>query len=200
MVSDSKRDHRRARPAPAAHDDDPPPSLSQVYADYSGFVWRIARRFGVPEHALEDVMHEVFLVVDRRLPSFDGRVAMTTWLYHQTRGVVANARRRDRREQRRIRLVDPQPTAAPDPEEVADRRTAAAFVERFLGTLPPDQREVFVLVEIEGMAVTDVARAQDIKVNTAYSRLRLARQRFAEATARLHRAPPARTRRRRTTA
>jgi RNA polymerase sigma-70 factor (ECF subfamily) len=54
-------------------------------------------------------------------------------------------------------------------------------VRRFLAGLDDDKREVFALVEIEGLAVPEVAQMCDIKLNTAYSRLRLARQAFARA-------------------
>ena len=156
-------------------------TLEDIYAEHCGFVWRIVLRMGIPEHAVEDLMHEVFLVVQRRLDDYDGRVAMTTWLYHQTRGVVSNYRRRHRREQRRIALVDPKPQPAPDPEAQTERQQAAQFVREFLEQLDPDKREVFVLAEIEGIAMPEVARSLKIKLNTAYSRLRAARTHFNRA-------------------
>ncbi|MCH9685400.1 MAG: sigma-70 family RNA polymerase sigma factor [Deltaproteobacteria bacterium] len=159
--------------------------LEDVYSQYSGFVWRIVRRMGIPEASVEDVMHEVFLVVHRRLGDYDGRVAMTTWLYHQTRGVVSNHRRSRRREQRRLQLVDPQPAAAPDPEAHTRRGQAAAFVQRFLADLDPQKREIFELCEVEGLAMPEVADLLGIKLNTAYSRLRAARQLFQRAVTRL---------------
>lgn len=163
----------------------PPRTLEEVYARHSGFVWRTVRRMGIPEAHVEDVMHEVFLVVHRRLPEFDGRVAMTTWLYHQTRGVVSNHRRSRQREQRRIALVDPKPAPSPDPEAETRRGEAAAFVRSFLAELDDDKREVFVLAELEGLPVPEVAQMTGLKLNTAYSRLRAARQRFQRAVHRL---------------
>lgn len=174
-----------------------PLTLEEVYARHSAFVWRTVRRMGIPEAAVEDVMHEVFLVVHRRLPEFDGRVAMTTWLYHQTRGVVSNHRRSRRREERRLALVDPKPSPAPDPEAETRRGQAAEFVRSFLDELDADKREVFVLAELEGLPVPEVAKMTGLKLNTAYSRLRAARQRFQRAVGRL-RAADARSSRSRT--
>jgi len=159
----------------------PPLTLEEVYARHSGFVWRIVRRLGVPDHGVEDVMHEVFLVVHRRLPEYDGRVAMTTWLYHLTRGVVSNQRRSWVREQRRLALVDPKPAPAPDPEAQTRRGQAAALVRSFLEQLDPDKREVFELAELEGLAMPEVAELVGVPLNTAYSRLRAARQLFQRA-------------------
>lgn len=162
-----------------------PRNLEEVYALHSGFVWRIVRRMGVPEHGVEDVMHEVFLIVHRRLREYDGRVALTTWLYHVTRGVVSNQRRSRAREQRRLELVDPKPAPAPDPEVHSQRRQAASFVRAFLEQLEPDKREVFELVELEGLPVPEVAELVGINLNTAYSRLRAARQLFQRAVTRI---------------
>ena len=164
-----------------------PRTLEAVYERHAGFVWRIVRRMGVPDHGVEDVMHEVFLVVHRRLPEYDGRVAITTWLYHLTRGVVSNHRRSREREQRRLQLVDPRPSApAPDPEAQTRRGQAAAFVRSFLEQLDPDKREVFELAELEGLPIPEVAELVGVNLNTAYSRLRAARQLFQRAVDRIH--------------
>lgn len=172
--------HDRGR-APNPPADEPPSTLADVYARYAGFVHRIARRLGIPDAALEDVMHEVFLVVHRRLPEYDGRAAMSTWLYHLTRGVVSNHLRTRARETRRLALVDPEGRAPADPEMLTRRQRAAEFVREFIATLDADQRLVFELAELEGLGVPEIAEIAGINVNTAYSRLRLARKRFARA-------------------
>jgi RNA polymerase sigma-70 factor (ECF subfamily) len=77
--------------------------------------------------------------------------------------------------------VPPPVSALPDPELDAERREAASFVRAFLDRLDAEKRDVFELVEIEGMAVPEVAQILGINLNTAYSRLRLARQAFARA-------------------
>ena len=70
------------------------PALAEVYRAHVGFVWRVLRRLGVEDAALEDVVHDVFLVVHRRLADFEGRSAVTTWLYGIARRVAADYRRR----------------------------------------------------------------------------------------------------------
>jgi RNA polymerase sigma-70 factor (ECF subfamily) len=54
---------------------------------------------------------------------------------------------------------------------------------RLIGTLDPRKRDVFVLAELEEMTVPEIAEAMGIPLNTAYSRLRAARQEFNEAFA-----------------
>jgi RNA polymerase sigma-70 factor (ECF subfamily) len=55
---------------------------------------------------------------------------------------------------------------------------------RLLGELDPLKREVFVLAELEEMTAPEIAEAIGIPLNTAYSRLRVARQEFEDAFAR----------------
>lgn len=174
-----------ARDRAEAHAD-----LAELYRRHAGFVWRSARRFGVPDEALEDVVHEVFMIVRRRLPEFDGRAAVTSWLYAITRGVAANVRRGRARSDARRRLV-PMGDPPLDPEQAAQRAEAIACVGEFLAALDPDQREVFELVDIEGLRGPEVAELLDANLNVVYSRLRLARRKleaFIDARARPPRA------------
>jgi RNA polymerase sigma-70 factor, ECF subfamily len=160
-----------------------PLALADVYREHSGFVWRVVRRLGVPDAAVEDVMHDVFMVVHRRLPEYDGRAAMTTWLFHITRGVASNYKRGKDREGRRLELVSPKPAAVPNPEVHTQRRQAADFVRGFIQGLDRDKRRVFELAELDGLPIPQVAEICGINLNTAYSRLRAARRQFAEAVA-----------------
>ena len=157
----------------------PRPTLAGLYRAHAGFVWRVVRRMGVPEAVAEDVVQEVFLVARRRLADYEGRGAPTSWLYGIARGVTANWRRGQARAERRLRVVSgPHASAAPSPEEAVGRADAVALVERFLADLDPDQREVFVLADVEGLSGPEVAEALGLNLNVAYSRLRLARRKL----------------------
>jgi RNA polymerase sigma-70 factor (ECF subfamily) len=130
------------------------------------------------------MLHDVFMVVHRRLDEYDGRAAMTTWLYNVARGVVSNDRRGRTREARRVQLVQPEPAPAPDPEEALGRSEAARFVEGFLAGLDAPKREMFELVDVDGLTVPAAARICNTNLNTAYSRLRAARNEFQQAVGR----------------
>lgn len=171
---------------PTASPDEPPRTVAEIYQRHAAFVWRVVRRRGVPDAAAEDLMHEVFLVVHRRLGEYDGRASIPTWLFHLTRGVVSNWQRANGREQGRMLRVVAPGEQLPDPEQGVARAQAQALVHGFLAGLDDDKRDVFELVELEGESVPDVARSLGINLNTAYSRLRLARQAFAKAVAAWH--------------
>lgn len=167
---------------PATRADPAEPTLADVYRAHAGFVWRVVRRLGVPEAALEDVVHDVFLVVHRRLHEYDGRAAMTTWLFGIARGVAANHRRGRERAERKLAVVPP-PSEAIDPESGVARNQAAEFVRAFLDGLDEERRMLFYLADVEGMKVPEIADALGLNLNTAYSRLRATRELFHRALA-----------------
>jgi len=153
------------------------PSFDEVYAAHFNYVWRILRTFGVADAALEDAAQDVFVVVHRRLPEFEGRAAVTTWLFAIARRVAGAHRRKV--DGRTEPLADEHAHAsASDTFAAFSRAQAAATVLAILDTLDEDKRIVFALVELEQLSVPEVARMLDINLNTAYSRLRLARVAF----------------------
>ncbi len=173
---------RDSSPRPLRVVDSRPPSFAAVYREHAAFVRRSLRHMEVQPAGLDDVLHDVFLVVHRRLDDYDGRSSMRSWLYGVARRVALHHRRRGARRVRREHHA-PVPAAQAQPDDVLARREAAQWVEDFVATLPPDQRAVFVLCEVEGLPAPEVAAATGAKLNTVYSRLRLARRRFESAVA-----------------
>lgn len=154
------------------------PSFDDVYAAHFAFVWRVLRTFGVPAAALEDAAQDVFVVVHRRLPEFEGRAAITTWLFAIARRVAGAYRRKDNG---RTEPLADEPPGTTDTFAAFSRAQATATVMAILDTMDEDKRIVFALVELEQLSVPEVARMLDLNLNTAYSRLRLARVAFEQA-------------------
>lgn len=156
--------------------------LEAIYREHHRFVWRSLQRLGVAEPHVPDAVHDVFLVVARRLHEFEHRATMRTWLFAITFRVAQGFHRdRQRQSQREEPLADPD--AAPAP--AADPDTPIALHQVLL-RLDADKRAVFILAHLEGMTTAEIAAALDIKIPTVYSRLRLAR----EAIQRILTAPP----------
>ena len=154
-------------------------SFDDVYAAHFAFVWRVLRTLGVPDAALEDAAQDVFVVVHRRLREFEGRAAITTWLFAIARRVASSHRRRAGDTRTEVLVEDP--AGATDTFAAMSRAQAAATVFSILSQLDEDKRVVFALVELEQLSVPEVARMLELNLNTAYSRLRLARAAFEAA-------------------
>lgn len=165
--------------APGAHVE--PASFEEVYDTYFPYIWRSVLRLGVPVAHADDAVQEVFLVVHRKLAGFEGRSSLKTWLY----GIALRVARAHR--VRGPRELEPEELRAPDasrPDERAQNAEAARIVRALLDQLDDEQREVFVLAELEQLTAPEIAEALGVKLNTVYSRLRLAREAFAEGAAR----------------
>jgi RNA polymerase sigma-70 factor, ECF subfamily len=155
-----------------------------VFDAHGGFVWRALRRLGVSEANVDDVAQEVFLVVHNRLGDFDDRAGMRAWLY----GISARKASEHRRRAwvRREHPVEDLPDAGAPPEQLVlvEKRQAVAILEGILAKLDPKHREVFVLFELEQLPLAEVALAVGCPLQTAYSRLQVARANVQAAVAR----------------
>ena len=156
----------------------PLPSFDEVYETHFAFVWRVLRTFGVPETSLEDAAQDVFVVVYRRLSEFEGRAAVTTWLFAISRRIACTHRRKLGRDSRSEPIADDDFAAPNDTFAALSRAQSAATVLAILDTMDDEKRAVFALVELEQLSVPEVAKLLDLNLNTAYSRLRIARQVF----------------------
>ncbi len=155
--------------------------LEDVYRAHFDFVYRRAQRLGGPGIDAEDAAQEVFLVVARRLLTFDGSCEVTTWLYGITLNVVRGLRRRAR-----VRWLwerDAALQAGPLAVESIDRvevRQAHRIAYEILDKMATKKREVFILSELEGLSGNEIAAITDTKIETVASRLHYARREFAE--------------------
>jgi len=174
------------RPAEAEAPAEPPGDLARIYEEHFDFVWRSARRLGVPDSAVDDVVQEVFIVVHRQLATFEGRSSMKTWLFGILRNLVLRQRRSWARRGREEALEESEVQAG---EAGADEQLAESQARRvlhaLLAGLDDDKRAVFVLHEIDEVPMKEIAAALDVNANTAYSRLRLGREEFRRALARV---------------
>ncbi len=162
-----------------------PPTFDDVYDNHFSFVWRTVRRLGVPRHAVDDAVQEVFVVVHRRLADFEGRSSVKTWLTGITLRVASEHRRRARKNP--TADVDAETLhAGPErrPDDAATKAEALRVLHGILDQMDDDRRDVFVMAELEEMTVPEIAESLGTNVNTVYSRLRTARQEFDQAVSR----------------
>lgn len=153
------------------------PSVEAIFREHAPYVWRVLRRLGVEEGDAEDVCQEVFLVVHRRLDSFDRTCALRTWLYGICIRAASDHRRRPHR-RRESPAGDelPEVGSPAAQEDEVDRRRARDRLDAALDALDDAKRAVFVLYEIEGLLMPEVATIVGCPLQTAYSRLHAARK------------------------
>ncbi len=165
------------------------PSFRELFVTYAPYVFRVLRRLGVLEGDLDDVCQEVFVIVHRKLPEFDGRSSAKTWVYGICLRTASDYRRSARIRHEELRAQPPEPGEVPPPHDQLERRRALALLEDVLATLDDAKRAVFVLYELEELPMTEVAQAVGCPLQTAYSRLHAARRRV-EAVFRARTAEP----------
>ncbi len=169
-------------PAPWESADTTLSDLATVYREYRAFVWRTLFHRGLDRAVVDDALQDVFLVVYRKLPTFDGRTSLKNWLYGIARRVASEYRRGCRRGTRYLHVV-----ADLDLHAISgkyDRIGHAMIVRELLDTLDEKKREVFILAEVEGMTGPEIAETLGLNQNTVYARLRAARQKFEKALVR----------------
>ena len=164
------------------------PTFQAVYAEYFRFVWRCTRRLGVPHEALDDVVQEVFITIHRRLHTLQHQESLRSWIYAVVRKSVGTYHR-SRKTRTALFAWDPvlddtPSSLQPSPLDHAVMSDDVALLSRLLTQLDPPKREVLMLADLEEMGVPEIASGLGIPLNTAYSRLRVARQEFQEALAR----------------
>lgn len=172
-IPDDRATGRAADPAELADDplDDPSddPSDDPLIAEAARLALRWCRRLGGPGIDPDDAAQDVLLVVLRRRQDLRDPADLSRWVWGITRKVVSAHRRRAWfRRWIPGKVVEPE---APAWAEDGELRAVMLLIE----TLSEVQREVFVLVRIEGQTMPEVARLLDIPEGTARSRLRLAR-------------------------
>jgi RNA polymerase sigma-70 factor (ECF subfamily) len=162
------------------------PAFDAVYDEHFAFVWRNVLNRGVPSSAVDDVVQEVFVVVHRKLPGFEGRSSMRTWLAGIVRRVVADhVRKKGNAPVGDEPLENDSPSSARGPAEELDAKAAARVLDDLLARMPEAQREVFILHEVEEMTGREIAEAVGANENTVHTRLRAARRIFEDGLARL---------------
>ena len=145
-------------------------------------VYRLCFGFLAHRAEAEDVAQEAMLRILEKLPEFDLARAYRPW---RTALVLNRCRDRLRRSEarrgaeERAALARPE-GVLPDPGDRAQRSEVEEVLQRSLAALPPREREVFVLHDLEGLETAEVARSLEIGESSVRSLLSLARRRLRE--------------------
>jgi RNA polymerase sigma factor (sigma-70 family) len=145
---------------------------------YSG-VLRFVRRLGLSPDGAEDVVQAAFLITLEALPRIM-KGCERAFLYASAARLAHGARRKERREIFSGDLdVDPSPD--PSPDELAHQKRFRTHVEALLDGIECPCRTVFVLFEVDGLTVPEIALALAISRRVVMRSLRRARKELREA-------------------
>jgi RNA polymerase sigma-70 factor (ECF subfamily) len=158
-----------------------------IYREHYPAIWRFLLHLGVRKSDVADVTHNVFLIAYRKLGTFEHRSSMRTWLcgiaFRVGRGFLKSSAVRLEVSDADVGVTD---TGSPDSSlEMSRHSGELALAERLLEALPAEQREVFVLHELEQMTGTEIAELMGTSLGTVRSRLRRARDSFRKQLAEL---------------
>src|SRR5438477_2717960 len=160
-----------------------PLTSEQVFHQYGPMVYNLARRMLGNDADSEDVTQDVLLQVVRKLDTFRGDAALTTWLHRVTvNAALAARRKRARRDEGRV--YDPLDGFTEDghhagfvrpwprlPESVALDQEQKQLIEKAIAGLPEMYRDVFVLADVEQMPNAEIGELLNLSVPAVKSRL-----------------------------
>lgn len=164
------------------HDLDSLEGFERLYRAYYGYAWAVLVRLGVPPASVDDAHQDVFVTAYRRRDTFQRGRSVKPWLVGIARRVAFRYRRTQRRTDRKQSALSlargrERPTAG----SFDARVEAGQFLQAFIDALEPEQREVFVLAELEGYSGPEITERLGINLNTAYTRIRAARMQLRRA-------------------
>ena len=175
--------HEPAEPASAAPSGATPlpadrQRLTMALETNFALVWRSLRRFGVPEADVDDAAQHAFMTLSARLTEVTPG-AERSFLLGTCQRLAANHRRKLARSRE---VADEEPDRrlgrGLDPEQAMVEKQRRHKLDEGLAELPLEQRAVFVLFELEGFGLREIAESLDIPLGTVTSRLRRAREKF----------------------
>jgi RNA polymerase sigma-70 factor, ECF subfamily len=172
-----------------------PDAFAVLVRRYQRLMLRVARGYVRTDAVAEEVVQEAWLAVVRGLERFEGRSSFKTWLLR----IVANrAMTQGAREARSVPIEpsvsadhfvpDGEPGAGawstppePWPEDQLLADETRAVIERAIEELPPMQRAVVSMRDVEGMSSEEVQEALDISAANQRVLLHRGRQKVREA-------------------
>lgn len=153
-------------------------SFCETYRQHLQWMLHTVRRLGVLDSDAEDVAHDVFGTAWNRLDTYASGRPMRPWLFGIAFRVVSNRKATKRSKEELADTFDTISGVRQAPDEILEGEDARRHVLHALNTLPVEQRALFVGADIDQVPITELAEHLGIPLNTAYSRLRLARSKF----------------------
>jgi len=151
-------------------------AIDELLERYEPSIYRFGLRMCGNEDAAREVLQETLLAAFRYLPGFRGEAALSTWLFQIARSFCIKERRGQHPthsldDATALGLVDP----GPSPDAHVHAREIGELMSSAIAALAPEQREVLILRDVEGLSAEQAAEVIGIEVGALKSRLHRAR-------------------------
>jgi RNA polymerase sigma-70 factor (ECF subfamily) len=170
----------------AAGDDS---AFTTLVTRFQPAVFRWALIFAYDPDDAEDITQEVFVRAHRRLADYRSDGSLDAWLYRITRRTATQLRRTRRRRGRLVMSPAAQPSRdvyTTDPGARVDRQRAAVVINELFAELPQRQREIFDLIDLQGLSPAEAAVRTGMKPVSVRANLFKARKAIRESLLATH--------------
>jgi RNA polymerase sigma-70 factor, ECF subfamily len=152
-------------------------AFEQIVRALQPQVYRWALTFARDVDDADEITQDTFIRLHRNLGKFRGESALEAWVYGITRRVGLQRKRKTDRRKWLTEAVIPglENVYSTDPGGRVDRQRIAGYIRHFFTELPPRQREVFDLVDLQGHEPSEVAEMLGLKQATLRTNLFKAR-------------------------
>jgi RNA polymerase sigma-70 factor (ECF subfamily) len=153
-------------------------AFERLYRDNERKVFALCLRMSCDAALAEELTQEVFVRAWRKLGSFRGESAFSSWLYPLAVNVALSERRSRRRRDARIVATEDPVSLEPAPRTPAPEQ--GFDLEKALATLPSGARAVFVLHDVEGRTHQEIGALLNVTPGTSKAQLHRARRLLRE--------------------
>lgn len=154
--------------------------IEQVVREHFSGVWRLVRRYGLNAPDADDVAQRTMLIATQHIDEI--AIGSERAYLYRTALFLTSKLHRDRSRHPQEPWPDREETTDhhPDPEALLEQRRARARLDGILASLPEELRVVFLLYELESFSQSEISTMLGVPQGTVSSRLRRARECFAE--------------------
>lgn len=164
------------------------PALEELLRRHQGRIYGLSVRMLRNPHDAEEVLQDVALTIFQKAGTFQGRAAVSSWIYR----ITVNACLMKLRKRPKVQSIPLEEELGPAmneegmvtemvvdwsmlPREELDRKELAARIEDAVGGLPPEYRTVFVLRDVQGLSAQEACEILNLSLPALKSRLHRAR-------------------------
>ena len=162
--------------------------FEKLVAAYEKQVYHIALKMTGNKEDAFDLSQDTFLKAYRSLGSFRGESSFGTWIYRLAANLCIDFLRKQQRRGKVVSLDDADDSGRPmelsdlrfEPQSAMEKRELSMQIREGLEKLPPDQRFILILRDIEGLSYQEIADTLKMEPGTVKSRISRARARLAK--------------------